>query len=120
MGGVRRRLVRERETLEAMIRLRCRDVHRPAAGGLCEACRDLLRYAGERLEKCPFGEDKPTCARCPVHCYRPEMRERIREVMRHAGPRMPREHPWLALMHLLDGRRNVPVLPRKGRDGPGE
>lgn len=120
MGGVRRRLVRERGTLEAMIRIRCRDVHRPAAGGLCEDCRDLLRYAGERLEKCPFGEDKPTCARCPVHCYRPEMRERIREVMRHAGPRMPREHPWLALMHLLDGRRNVPALPRKGRDGPGE
>ncbi len=88
MGGVRRRLVRERETLEAMIRIRCRDVHRRAAGGLCEDCRDLLRYAGERLEKCPFGEDKPT--------------------------------PWLALMHLLDGRRNVPALPRKGRDGPGE
>jgi hypothetical protein len=116
MGG--RRLARERETLEAMIRLRCRDLHRPGAGGLCADCRDLLRYARERLEKCPFGEDKPTCARCPVHCYRPEMRQKVREVMRHAGPRMPRAHPWLALLHLLDGRRKIPVPPRKSNRDP--
>lgn len=119
MGPARRRPARERRTLEAMIRLQCRDRHRPDADGLCDACRDLLRYAESRLAKCPFGADKPTCARCPVHCYRPEMRERVREVMRYAGPRMPREHPWLALLHLLDGRRKAPALPRKGRGAPG-
>ncbi len=118
MEAAGRRLSRERKTLEAMIRLRCRDVHRPEGGGLCGECRDLLRYAEGRLAKCPFGEEKPTCARCPVHCYRPEMRERIREVMRYAGPRMIREHPWLALMHMLDGFRKAPDLPRTRRGGP--
>ncbi len=113
-----RRRSRERKTLEAMIRIWCRDVHRPEGGGLCGECRDLLGYAEGRLAKCPFGEGKPTCARCPVHCYRPEMRERIREVMRYAGPRMIREHPWLALMHMLDGFRKAPDLQRTSRGGP--
>jgi len=103
-----------------MIRLRCRDLHRPGDEGLCDDCRDLVRYAEERLAKCPFGEKKPTCARCPVHCYRPGMREKIREVMRYAGPRMLREHPVLALMHLLDGRRKVPALRTKTKKPPGD
>jgi hypothetical protein len=31
------------------------------------------------------------------------MRERVREVMRYAGPRMLLHHPWLAICHLVDG-----------------
>jgi hypothetical protein len=27
--------------------------------------------------------------------------------MRYAGPRMMARHPYLALMHLIDGRRKV-------------
>ena len=34
-------------------------------------------------------------------------REFAREVMRYAGPRMMTRHPYLALMHLVDGRRKV-------------
>lgn len=87
----------------AMIQMYCRAKH----GGrhLCAACRALGEYAGGRLGRCPFGEDKPTCADCPVHCYAPAMRERVREVMRWAGPRMLWRHPILAVRHLLDGRR---------------
>ena len=98
------RLTRKRRTLEAMIRLYCRDQH---GGGsvLCETCTELLAYAGARLDACPYGEAKSTCARCPVHCYKPAMRERIRAVMRYAGPRMLWHHPVLAVLHLLDGRR---------------
>jgi hypothetical protein len=57
-----------------------------------------------RLDRCPFGEDKPTCATCPIHCYKPQVRDRIREVMRFAGPRMLWHHPILAIRHVLDGR----------------
>jgi hypothetical protein len=94
-------MVRERKTVEAMIRLYCDDHHR-GKGALDAQCEDLLEYALERLEGCPFQENKPTCARCRVHCYRPEMRERIRSVMRYAGPRMLFRYPVLALLHLLD------------------
>jgi hypothetical protein len=100
----RGRLARERRTVEAMVRLYCRKRHGSSAA-LCGECRELLDYAHARLETCPFGEGKSTCAQCPVHCYRPGMRERVREVMRYAGPRMLLRHPWLALAHLWDEAR---------------
>ncbi len=92
------RLEREYATVAVMIRLYCRAKH-GAKDGLCPDCADLLGYARERLSRCPFGSDKPTCAKCPVHCYRPAERERIRAVMRYAGPRMILHHPVAALRH---------------------
>lgn len=90
---------REKQTVERMIRLYCR--RKEGHPDLCADCRDLLFYAQQRLDRCPFGEQKTTCSRCPVHCYKPECRERIRAVMRYAGPRMLLYHPWAALRHLF-------------------
>lgn len=108
----RGRLRRERRTVDAMIAITCRDLHGGGRHALCPECAELADYARFRLERCPFGADKPTCANCKVHCYRPEMRERIQRVMRHAGPRMVLRHPVLALLHLLvDERRPAPDKP---------
>ncbi|HSJ58193.1 MAG TPA: nitrous oxide-stimulated promoter family protein [Anaerolineae bacterium] len=101
------RIERERRTVEAMIALYCHGEH-GTQGELCDECSALDVYARQRLEKCPFREAKTTCAKCPIHCYRPEMRERVRAVMRYAGPRMIYRHPVLAILHLLDGRRATP------------
>jgi predicted amidophosphoribosyltransferase len=98
------RLRREAHTVVAMIHRYCRDRHH-TTDGLCPECTELLAYARRRLARCPFQEDKTTCGKCPVHCYAPAMRERIREVMRYAGPRMVWSHPLMALRHLLDGLR---------------
>lgn len=105
MISTHRRMQRERETIAAMIRIYCRAHHAPQGRELCESCQALLAYAHARLAKCPFQENKPTCARCPIHCYRPDQRDQIRDVMRYAGPRMILRHPRLALLHLLDGLR---------------
>lgn len=51
---------------------------------VCEDCRELLLYAFERRMRCPL-EDKPACKHCPVHCYKPVYRERVREIMRFSG-----------------------------------
>ena len=95
------RLRRERHTVRLMIEIYCRGHHLPA-DRLCAECRRLLDYATQRIGSCPYRDDKPTCARCPIHCYKPVMRERIREVMRYAGPRMMFHHPILASLHYLD------------------
>jgi hypothetical protein len=108
MPKASRRIVREKKTVEAMIRLYCAD-HHGTRYGLCEACAELRDYALQRLERCPFQEGKTTCAKCPVHCYRPAQREEIRIVMRYAGPRMIRRHPILALWHIIDSRRKEPL-----------
>ena len=104
MRKTKNRLQRERRTIQAMIGLYCRNRHRQGAA-LCPECRELLDYAMMRLDRCRFQDAKPTCARCPVHCYKPAMRERVRDVMRFAGPRMLLRHPILAVWHLLDGLR---------------
>jgi predicted amidophosphoribosyltransferase len=83
-----------------MVGIFCRDKH---LEGLCPECRALLDYAAVRLERCRFGVEKPTCARCPVHCYQVQRRDQVRAVMRYAGPRMLWEHPILSLRHWLDG-----------------
>ncbi len=99
-------LERERHTVERMIAIYCRG-HHAATQSLCDECRELRDYANLRIEGCPFQEDKPVCAKCAVHCYKPAMRERIRQVMRYAGPRMLFKHPMLAIFHLLHRQKNI-------------
>jgi len=101
-------MTRERKTAGAMIHISCQGQH-GTHGGLCPDCRELSEYVRKRLDTCPFQERKTTCANCRVHCYKPAMREKIREVMRYAGPRMIFRHPLLAFFHFLDGHRKVPV-----------
>ena len=50
-------------------------------------------------------EMKTFCANCRVHCYKPEMRGKIREVMRYSGPRMMLHHPVMAARHVIEGRK---------------
>lgn len=102
---------RELKTMEAMARMYCRGHGHD--GPPCARCRALLEYATRRLERCVFGDAKPTCANCVVHCYGADMREQVRLVMKWAGPRMTLRHPILSLFHLLAGRRPAPGLPGK-------
>jgi hypothetical protein len=92
-----------------MITLYCRRHHR-TGDALCSECSELLQYSMHRLSRCVFGAQKPTCAKCPVHCYAPAQRERIRTVMRYSGWRMLFLHPVLAIVHLFDGLRGVSPL----------
>lgn len=106
------RLIREHRTIAAMIAIYCRRVHGSAAEP-CAACAELRDYAEHRLERCPFQESKPPCAKCPIHCYQPRIRAQVKEVMRYAGPRIFLRHPVFALRHWLDGFRSVPPHPRR-------
>jgi hypothetical protein len=103
----------EKRTVSAMIRLYCA-AHHARGAALCDDCACLETYAHGRLDLCRFGGTKPACARCPAPCYRRVERERVRAVMRWAGPRMLLRHPVLALHHL--GRLLAPVPAR--RQGP--
>jgi hypothetical protein len=124
-----RRVGREEHTLSVMVEMYCRAHHagsptHPCVRGkassgpgrsLCQECAPLLEYALLRIQQCRFGDDKPTCAQCPVHCFRPRMREQVREVMRYSGPRMTLRHPYLAVRHVVDSKRPA-GRPRDGGD----
>ena len=105
--NMRSRISREKRTIEAMLEIYCRSKH---GENLCANCQQLLVYAFNRLEKCPFQENKPACNHCTVHCYSNKRRDEIRDVMRFSGPRMLYKHPVLALGHIIDTFRKVPTL----------
>ena len=115
------RIKRERKTVGIMIGIYCKGNHRAGAGGvkeLCQECTDLKKYANRKLDLCPYGEGKSSCLKCSIHCYGEKERERIRQVMRYAGPRMLLRHPVMAIRHILDGRRTTQILSRRtGDDG---
>jgi len=106
------RIAREEKTIIVMIGMFCRDNH--GSKILCEDCVGVQDYAIKRLEYCPFQDGKTTCVQCPIHCYKPDMREKIRVIMRYSGPRMVVRHPILAIMHLWDGFRKKPVTRKMG------
>jgi hypothetical protein len=75
---------RHASTVARFIEVYCRRKHRTAPGRLCAECRDLLAYARDRLANCPLNP-KPKCKDCPVHCYKPSYRAKIKEVMKFSG-----------------------------------
>ena len=106
------RINREKKTIDAMVNLYCRKHHR-TGDELCPECQELHDYAMIRLSKCPFQEEKSTCGKCLVHCYKPDMKKKVAKVMRYSGPRMILHHPILALHHVFDGRKKPKPLKKK-------
>lgn len=100
---------REREAIivRHMIDIYCNAHHNVERGrkSRCESCSALIEYAGKRLQKCKFGDSKPVCKECPVHCYSLSMRENMKQVMRWSGPRMLYKKPLYAFIHMIDSQR---------------
>ncbi len=103
------RLSREKVTIEKMIRLFCKSNHHDIYS-LCHECLSLLHYAHGRIDNCPFSIEKPICNICPIHCFKKDMREKVRKVMLFSGPRMFWKHPILALFHIFDKVKEVPKI----------
>ncbi len=112
------RRARELKTIEAMSLMFCRGHGHGSGEALCTECAALFEYATRRLERCVFGDAKPTCANCTVHCYSADMREQVRVMMKWSGPRMLLRHPILGILHKIDGFRPAPALPAKPEKHP--
>ncbi len=95
---------KEKAMVSQMIMLYCRKNHK-VKNSLCLDCTNLVNYAKQRIDKCPFMETKTFCSNCKVHCYKPEMQEKIRAVMRFSGPRMLFYHPVTALWHVIKTKK---------------
>ena len=95
---------REKRTVSLMIRIYCKKKH-GTRKGLCPECEALDAYARMRSDKCPFMETKTFCSNCKVHCYKADMREKIRAVMRFSGPRMIFSHPIMAIRYVIESKK---------------
>jgi hypothetical protein len=73
----------------------------------------VIKYAEKRLSLCPFQSNKPTCGKCVVHCYKEEIRNQVKEIMRYSGPKMIWHHPVIAISHLYNSIKKPLALPLK-------
>lgn len=94
------KIQREKAIVTKMIRIYCKKKHRQTV--FCEECQDLNDYAMKRLSLCRFGEEKTACAKCPIHCYKQDYRQKIKEVMRFSGP-------WMLLYHPIESIKHIPI-----------
>jgi hypothetical protein len=93
----------EKSTVKQMIRLYCRRHHFGSSTFFsCDECNDLIEYAFLKLDKCVYGQKKPSCNKCTTHCYNQKMRKKIKAVMRYSGPRMIYINPILAIKYLVN------------------
>jgi len=105
------KLALEFKTIQMMVKIYCKHHHHSSIkiNDVCNECADFIRYANKKLDRCPYGEIKPTCNKCPIHCYKIEKRLQAKKVMLFSGPRIIFSHPFLALRHLLSERNEIPM-----------
>lgn len=115
MNKIQSKREREKRTVALMIHIYCKKKH-GAKKGLCSECRALNDYAMLRSDRCPFMETKTFCSNCRVHCYKPAMREKIREVMRFSGPRMIWHHPVMAVRHVIESKKEKKRLEKENEN----
>lgn len=97
-SSISKKVEREKQIVRDMILLYCR--HNHGSKTLCDECKTLADYADSRTDHCPYILNKSFCSECATHCYKPQMREKIRQVMRYSGPLIILYHPLAALRHL--------------------
>lgn len=99
---------KEKKLIPVMIGMYCKGNHKEErkklnlkGNDVCPDCKLLTEYALFRLEKCPFKVNKKFCSFCKIHCYKEDMKVKIKDVMRYSGPRMLFSHPIFAISHVV-------------------
>ncbi len=67
---------------------------------LCADCQKLLTHALVKRTICPM-DPKPQCKHCPKHCYHPNYRQKIQEVMKYSGRKLVMRGRVDYLLHLF-------------------
>ena len=98
------KIEQDKQTIRLMVGLYCR--HHLRERKIPKEYRELIDYAEKRLTHCRYGQTKPACKDCATHCYKPDMREKVREVMRWTGPRMIVYSPKAAFRHIWQRIKN--------------
>jgi len=89
----------EKEIFSQMTKIYCK--HKEHNKELCNHCKEIIGYAHVRIDSCRFGNEKTFCSKCTVHCFKPEMREDVKRIMRYSGPRILFYHPIMVLKHVI-------------------
>ena len=95
---------KEKKVVKLMILKYCKGNNH--LGEPCDDCSKLIQYVDTRIDNCPFMETKTYCSNCKVHCFKLDMQQQIKKVMKYSGPRMLFSHPIMVLDHIYQGMKN--------------
>ncbi len=92
----------EKKLIPKMVFIYCKGhKHDRGENKLCPECQELLDYSLFRLDKCPFKKNKKFCSFCKIHCYKPDMKVKIKDVMKYSGPKLLFSHPIFSISHVV-------------------
>lgn len=103
--NIEKKRLLEQKVIGQMVKIYCKKKHKMKKGILCADCKEALEYAIVRIERCPHMVTKTFCSICKTPCYKPEMRLKIKDIMRFSGPRMIIYHPIIAIKHLIQTKK---------------
>lgn len=106
MDAIIEKREKEKRTVRFMIEIYCHGKHKTKGNNLCPECSELADYSASRIDHCPHMATKTFCSSCKTHCYKAQMREKIRKVMRYSGPRMIIYCPKMVIRHHIEGRKS--------------
>jgi hypothetical protein len=55
---------------------------------LCPECTAFMEYVVKKRLICPLEAEKPSCKHCRIHCYAPQQRAQVKQIMAWSGRRM--------------------------------
>lgn len=110
-------MAEEVKTIRIMTEIYCH-AHHHTKEGLCPECEEFYLYAVKRIACCPFGEDKPVCGKCKIHCFGKGFKEKAKEIMAFSGPKLLFKHPWLSMRHVMALFREAPEKPTAKKKVP--
>lgn len=88
----------EKEIFDKMTLIYCKDHH---CSSICTRCNEIILYAHRRIDLCKFGKNKSFCSKCLIHCFKTDIREDVKKIMRYSGPRIIFHHPLMAFKHMF-------------------
>ena len=110
-------IAKDVETIRIMTEIFCH-AHHDTKEGMCPECEDFYLYAVKRLACCPFGEKKPVCGSCKIHCFGKGYKEKAKEIMAFSGPILILNHPYLSSRNFLALFRTAPDKPTAAKPRP--
>lgn len=107
----------EKKLIPQMVKIYCKGhKHERGEDELCPECRELLDYSLFRLDKCPFKKNKQFCSFCKIHCYKPDMKVKIKDIMKYSGPKLLFSHPIFSISHVVQMIKYKKSLKKKEKE----
>ena len=92
---------KEKENIRKSFGKYCNENHGTSDEKLCPKCTALLTTVMLKIQRCPYGINKPVCDNCETPCFGEEATNNFREIMKSSRKKMLLSHPLMTIKHKI-------------------